>query len=154
MFYFVRFYSIIWLTNLLSNLVTSKERSTIWKNWDSFSRKIIDDYYKELCKQIRKEELAKVMIKLEGPTFIRYKRSLRVTFIGKLSSIGGTLGLFTGFSLLALLELIHWICMVCSSILSKMIKVRNSKEKDEKKHMGWEKTNLGGRVSNCTTNTI
>ena len=111
--------------------MTSLEKRTPWENWGSFNRKIIDDYYKELCEKIRKEDVAIVVVKLEGPTFIRYKRSLRVTFIDKLSSIGGTLGLFTGFSLLAVMELLHWICVFCSSILSKMVRKCNWQSKDE-----------------------
>ena len=37
---------------------------------------------------------------------------MRVSFTDKLGSIGGMLGLFSGFSLMAIIELIHWICKV------------------------------------------
>ena len=39
-------------------------------------------------------------LQMEGQTFIRYKKSLRVTWADKLGNLGGTLGLFCGFSIL------------------------------------------------------
>jgi hypothetical protein len=44
-----------------------------------------------------------------------------------LGSIGGALGLFSGFSLLAIVELFHWICKIFGSVISS--KIRRSKVK-------------------------
>ena len=63
------------------------------------------------------EDKSELIIRMEGPTFMTLKRSLKVTFADKLGSIGGTLGLFSGFSLLAIMELIHWICKIINSLM-------------------------------------
>ena len=67
-------------------------------------------------RKIKTEDKSELIIRMEGPTFMTLKRSLRVTSADKLGSIGGTLGLFSGFSLLAIMELIHWICKIINSI--------------------------------------
>ena len=69
----------------------------------------MQEYFEKLCNKIQTKDQTSLELRLEGPTFMTMERSLRVTFADKLGSIGGTLGLFSGFSLLAIMELIHWI---------------------------------------------
>ena len=88
-----------------------------WKDWESLNRTVTDTYYSELCKKIQNDDKMKITIRLEGSTFMTLKRSLRVSFTDKLGSVGGTFGLFSGFSLLAIVELMHWICMIAHSFL-------------------------------------
>ncbi len=45
-------------------------------------------------------------------TTLRIVRTATVTFIDMLSNIGGTLGLFCGFSILSGIELIYWMAKV------------------------------------------
>ena len=90
----------------------------VWKDWESLNRTVTDIYYTDLCKQIQNEDKMKITIRLEGSTFMELKRSLRVSFTDKLGSIGGTFGLFSGFSLLAIVELMHWICMIVYSFVT------------------------------------
>ena len=95
------------------------DKSMIWKDWESLNRTVTDIYYTELCKQIQNEDKIRITIRLEGSTFMELKRFLRVSFTDQLGSIGGTLGLFSGFSLLAIVELIHWVCMIVCSIVTR-----------------------------------
>ena len=91
-------------------------------NWYELEERIMNDYYSKQCEKIKMNDMTTVRLRLEGPTFMTMKRSLRVTFCDKLGSIGGTLGLFSGFSLLAIMELIHWVFKILNSlILSKEI---------------------------------
>ena len=98
---------------------SNTKKSIIWKDWESLKRTVTNEYYSKLCKRIQSKDKAKITVKLEGPTFRKYRRSMRVTFTDKLGSIGGTLGLFSGFSLMAIIELIHWICKVSCSLMLK-----------------------------------
>ena len=77
----------------------------------------MQQHHQQLCENIKSNDQAVLKLRLEGPTFMTLKRSLRVTFADKLGSIGGTLGLFSGFSLLAAMELIHWVIKVAYSII-------------------------------------
>ena len=103
----------------LAFLSVPLEKSTVWKDWESLNRTVTDIYYTDLCKQIqgKKGDKIKITVRLEGSTFMTLKRSLRVSFTDKLGSIGGTFGLFSGFSLLAIVELMHWICMIVHSFI-------------------------------------
>ena len=85
-------------------------------DWTKYEKAILDDYAKTLCNAVI-EDKAVLVIELEGSTFTKLKRSLRVTFTDKLGSIGGTLGLFLGFSLLAVVELIHWVFRIVLSFI-------------------------------------
>ena len=89
----------------------------VWKSWKSLNRTVTDHYYSDLCKKIQNEDRIKITVAFKGSTFMALKRSLRVSFTDKLGSIGGTMGLFSGFSLLAIMELIHWICKVATSVI-------------------------------------
>ena len=111
---------------LSREVILSRKKSIIWKDWKNLNRSITDEYYTILCKRIQNEDKAKITVILKGPTFKKYRRSLRVTFTDRLGSIGGTLGLFSGFSLMAIIELIHWICKVgCSVFLKNRMMVQN-----------------------------
>ena len=99
---------------ILTKMLTPIKNVT---DWYSTRNIILNDYSRDLCEQITAKDKASLLIRLEGPTFMTLKRSLRVTFADKLGSIGGTLGLFSGFSLLAIMELIHWICKIINSLI-------------------------------------
>ena len=99
---------------ILSKMFTPLKNIT---NWYATIHAIANDYSKDLCEKIITKDRAKLIIRMEGPTFMTLKRSLRVAFADKLGSIGGTLGLFSGFSLLAIMELIHWIFKIINSLI-------------------------------------
>ena len=87
-------------------------------NWKKTKKEVIREYRKELCLAQKEKDKAIVQVRMEGSTYMKLKRSLRVTFTDKLGSIGGTLGLFSGFSLLAAMELIHWVIKVALNNIS------------------------------------
>ena len=103
--------------SLLAFLRVPFDDQVVWKNWKSLNRTVTDLYHSDLCKKIQNEDRIKITVAIKGSTFMALKRSLRVSFTDKLGSIGGTMGLFSGFSLLAIMELIHWICKVASSVI-------------------------------------
>ena len=41
-----------------------------------------------------------------------YERSLKMTSIDFISSLGGVFGLFLGFSLISFVEILYWFCVV------------------------------------------
>ena len=86
-------------------------------DFDKIVDKIMQNHDEKICEKIKTKDRATIEIRLEGPTFMTLKRSKRVTFVDKLGSIGGTLGLFSGFSLLAIVELIHWIFKIINSLI-------------------------------------
>ena len=108
--------TLVWF-NLAKQIWQNQDKKFIWDDWESLKWTVTNEYYSKLCKRIQSKDRAKITVKLEGPTFRKYRRSMRVSFTDKLGSIGGTLGLFSGFSLMAIVELIHWICKVSYSVL-------------------------------------
>ena len=110
--------TLVWF-NLAKQIWQNQDKKFIWDDWESLKWTVTNEYYSKLCKRIQSKDRAKITVKLEGPTFRKYRRSMRVSFTDKLGSIGGTLGLFSGFSLMAIIELIHWICKVSCSLMLK-----------------------------------
>ena len=110
--------TLVWF-NLAKQIWQNQDKKFIWDDWESLKWTVTNEYYSKLCKRIQSKDRAKITVKLEGPTFRKYRRSMRVSFTDKLGSIGGTLGLFSGFSLMAIIELIHWICKVSWSVMLK-----------------------------------
>ena len=102
-------------------LVWSQTKITPFKNVTNLSElenKVMNGYYSKLCISMKTNDMVSVRLRLEGPSFTTMKRSLKDTFTDKLGSVGGTLGLFSGFSLLAIVELMHWICRIFNSLIT------------------------------------
>ena len=49
-----------------------------------------------------------IIVTFNSPLLLQITRDVKINFVGKLSSIGGTLGLFTGFSVMSLIEVFYW----------------------------------------------
>ena len=77
-----------------------------------------NDFNQNLCLIMTSEDKFILEVQLEGQTFIKYKKSLRVTTADKFGNLGGTLGLFCGFSVLACFEVFHWICKILSELMT------------------------------------
>ena len=71
----------------------------------------------KMCKDWVINDMAVVEIHIKSPAYLKMTQSARVTFSDKISAIGGTLGLFTGFSLLALVEIVYWIIITIKNIV-------------------------------------
>ena len=73
--------------------------------------------FTSLCQDFLRKDIAIVQVQMESQTFVKLRQSLRVNIGDKFGSIGGTLGLFCGFSTLAGFEVIHWIVKAFFTIL-------------------------------------
>ena len=63
----------------------------------------------ETCKHYIKNEYAHVRVRIDGSTFMRHTAGLSYSTSDKFGLIGGTLGMFSGFSMLFFFEIIHWL---------------------------------------------
>ena len=73
------------------------------------------------CHDSFRKDIAIVEIQIEGQSFVRMRQSLRKTLGDKLGELGGMLGLFTGFSFMAIVELIYWILVTLQRIFKDAI---------------------------------
>ena len=97
------------------------QRSDIW-----------DDHVDDLCKSYVSSQFARIHVRLDGTTHLRRLQSLRYSLGDKLAIIGGTFGLFSGFSFIALFEALHWILVtVYNLVWSKHIKPVVPEDKQE-----------------------
>ncbi len=70
------------------------------------SRKDTNDL--DLCIE-RMQRMAYIRFQLSGENIMQFKRNLRVTFADQVASLGGTVGLFTGMSILSFCEILFWL---------------------------------------------
>ena len=66
----------------------------------------------EVCKRLYGESIAKVVVQIADPIVVQIKKGVRVTFPDQLAVIGGTMGLFTGASLMSIIETLFWMYKV------------------------------------------
>ena len=70
----------------------------------------------EYCIQELMTNMAKVTIEIDGFSYLSRVQSLRYSISDKIGTIGGLLGLFTGFSFLALVEIFYWMIVTIKDI--------------------------------------
>ena len=63
----------------------------------------------EKCYDYVSKGYARVTVKMAGSSYLRRSQSITVSFSDKLGVIGGTVGLFSGFSFVALFEFGYWV---------------------------------------------
>ena len=61
------------------------------------------------CKYRMEEKLVVVELYFETPTFDLISKDAKTNFVTQVSMIGGTLGLFSGFSILTAFEIVYFI---------------------------------------------
>ena len=69
----------------------------------------------------RTSRLHVVKIYYATPTFDRITKDEKANFESKLSTIGGTMGLFTGFSIISGVEIIYFLAKISFSFIKKKI---------------------------------
>ena len=74
---------------------------------------------KDFCTNSIEKDFAVIEVQIEGQSYIKMRQSLRKTLGDKLGELGGTLGLFTGFSFMAIVELIYWILVILQRIFKE-----------------------------------
>ena len=65
----------------------------------------------EQCISYIKNEYAHVRVRIDGSSFVRHGAGLAYSTSDKFALIGGTVGLFSGFSVLVIFEIIHWLAI-------------------------------------------
>ena len=73
----------------------------------------------ELCSDLGKQDMSYTYVQIADATAVVYKRELKLSFSDKLAAFGGTMGLFTGMSLLSFFEVIFWTLKCVLSICTK-----------------------------------
>ena len=74
-------------------------------------------------------ELYYVNIYFSSPTFDEISKDQRANFETKLSAIGGTMGLFTGFSILSGVEIVYFVIKI---FCSRIKRSKHTREKTDK----------------------
>ena len=89
------------------------------------------DVYKELnaqsmlrewCEESFMKDISIIEVQIEGQSHITMKQSLRHPISSKIGELGGTLGVFTGFSFVALVEIVYWMCLTLKLVVCRMKK--------------------------------
>ena len=53
--------------------------------------------------------IAKITIEIAEPTVTNVQRDIKVSLVDKIGTIGGTIGLFCGLSIISMVEIVYWI---------------------------------------------
>ena len=104
------------------NIVTFREK--LMENSSPKINTNEKDYLVSKCLSSFEKDVAIIEVKIEGNSHVILKKSLKYTITDKIGTIGGSLGLFTGFSFMALVEILYWILVTITKIV--MIPIRNS----------------------------
>ena len=96
--------------NKLESLGRITNFATAYSSYESYKRGFQEDVsyrtvpsYKPL-----KSTLHWIRIYFSSPTFDRVTRDEKANFVTKLSAVGGTMGLFAGFSIISGIELLYF----------------------------------------------
>ena len=76
------------------------------------------DHAERVCENYLKTQFARVQVKLDGSSYLKRIQTLKYKDSDKFAIIGGTLGLFTGFSFIVLFELLYWILVTVQKNMS------------------------------------
>ena len=71
---------------------------------------------REWCEESFKKDISIVEVQIEGQSYVTMKQSLRHPLSSKIGQLGGTLGVFTGFSFMALVEIVYWIVIILKDL--------------------------------------
>ena len=78
-----------------------------------------------------------VQIYFDTSTFVEIEKDRKLTMEAQLGAIGGTMGLFTGFSILSAVQIIYFLGRMFMSLINKKVsaKVRKVKIKDTTQYL-------------------
>ena len=102
------------------------ERMTMekWKDWD-------DQYKGEkamyFCQEYVLKYISIVTVETPVNSVVKAKRVARITFNDKLAAVGGTLGLFSGISILSMVEVVCF-CLTITKRMCQMVSCEQSKK--------------------------
>ena len=81
------------------------------------------------CMNYVQHEYARVKIKIQDSSYLRRVQSLKYSDADKFAIIGGTLGLFTGFSFIVIFELAYWVIITIKKVYVLTLKKPSVKSK-------------------------
>ena len=76
------------------------------------------DHAERVCENYIRTQFARVQVKMDGSSYLRRIQTLKYKDSDKFAIIGGTLGLFTGFSFIVFFELLYWILVTVQKNMS------------------------------------
>ena len=71
--------------------------------------------------QYGRENVAMVRVMIQSPYVTKIRRDVAMSFLNYVSSTGGLLGLFLGFSFISAIEIFFWICCCCREVKRKTV---------------------------------
>ncbi len=89
----------------------------------------------QICKTVFENSVARVTIEVAKPTVLRVEKRKKASFPDQLGTVGGTIGLFTGLSLISVVEMIYWMYLTVVAYLSANSESR--KRERNVKSAGW-----------------
>ena len=103
--------------------------ASIYSSYESYKRGFQEDVNYRNIRMYNPEEssLHWIRIYFSSPTFDRVTRDEKANLVTKISAIGGTMGLFAGFSIISGIELLYFglKCLFCVIVNNwKKIKVK------------------------------
>ena len=63
----------------------------------------------ERCRHYIRNDFAIIKIRIQGSSYLKRVQKLKYSDADKFAIVGGTLGLFTGFSFIVIFELFYWL---------------------------------------------
>ena len=75
---------------------------------------------KQWCKETFRNDISILEVQIVGQSHTRMKQSLRHPLSSKIGQLGGTLGVFTGFSFMALVEIMYFIVLTFLDVISTL----------------------------------
>ena len=77
---------------------------------------------REWCEESFMNDISIIEVQMEGQSHVTMKQSLRHPLSSKIGELGGTLGVFTGFSFVALVEIVYWMGLTLKLVVCRMKK--------------------------------
>ena len=98
--------------NELKSLANIPNFANVYASYESYKRGFQKNVkYRNVPRyQAEEAKLHWIRIYFRSPTFDRVIRDEKANFVTKLSAIGGTMGLFAGFSIISGIELLYFGC--------------------------------------------
>ena len=81
----------------------------------------------EVCRERIPRDHALLRIVINDPNVLQIVKSMRVSFGEKLGIAGGTIGLFTGLSLISVIETVYWFTRLVKETLETYGRKRHHK---------------------------
>ena len=102
----------------IEKLFFDARRKTIFtKNFETYYKPYKGNPSFETCSQYLKQFISFVSVETPSKYVTRSRRERKYTFEEKLATIGGTLGLFSGMSILSMVEILFCILSVCRALV-------------------------------------